>query len=105
MNTYIIIYIKIVCSKINLIFILERYNQGIDVLNRGLSFNPGAHNLLFLLADTYKKAGKWPESERTYLEAISSHPNESALYFNLGKLLKEFNLHIGKSLKDFNQGT
>ena len=66
-------------------FVAERYNQGIDILKRGLSFIPGAHKLLFLLADSYKKAGNWQESEKTYLEAIRYSPNDLALYFNLGK--------------------
>ena len=61
-----------------------RYHEGINILKRALSFNPGVEKLLFLLADSYKRAGDWSECEKAYKEALQYHPSELDLNFQLG---------------------
>ena len=65
-------------------FISEQYEESIEVTRKALKHLPEEAQLFFNLGNVYGKQGRFEESERNFLKAISLKPSIAKFYANLG---------------------
>ena len=69
------------------LFDLKKYDEAIEVANKGLKEFPNNQNLTQVQGLAYYKAGKTEEFAKSLRATIANNPNDSTAWYNLGVIL------------------